>query len=77
LLEPSGSPTSVAYSPDGTTIAVGSTDGTVRFWAASLSAWAKQACRIANRNLTAREWRQYLGDIPNHQTCPGLPHDRP
>jgi hypothetical protein len=31
------------------------------------------ACRIANRNLTREEWRQYLGDLPYQPICPGLP----
>jgi WD40 repeat protein len=72
LADPTGSPTSIAYSPDGTTIAVGSADGFVRVWSASLPAWTRQACRIANRNLTPQEWRQYLGDAPYRETCPGL-----
>jgi len=32
-----------------------------------------QACRIANRNLTLDEWKQYLGDQPYRKTCPDLP----
>jgi WD40 repeat protein len=77
MLDPAGSPTSIAYAPDGTTIAVGSTDGMVRFWTASLPSWARQACRIANRNLTLQEWRQYLGDVPYQETCPGPRYDAP
>jgi hypothetical protein len=33
----------------------------------------RHACQIANRNLTRAEWRQYLGDLPFHTTCAGLP----
>ncbi len=33
-----------------------------------------QACRIANRNLSAEEWRQYMGsDVSYRHTCPELP----
>lgn len=38
-----------------------------------LADWKRLACRIANRNLTRQEWRQYLGDLPYQKTCPGLP----
>ncbi|MFP4436001.1 MAG: hypothetical protein ACLFVO_02035 [Chloroflexaceae bacterium] len=39
----------------------------------SVLSWKSRACRIANRNLTAAEWRRYLGDRPYEQTCPDLP----
>ena len=71
-LNPTGPPTRLAYSPDGATLAVGDTGGMVRFWPASLSSWARQACRVANRNLTQQEWRQYLGDAQYHAICPSL-----
>lgn len=35
--------------------------------------WIKRACRIANRNLTCAEWKQYVGNEPYEQTCPNLP----
>lgn len=64
---------SLAFSPDSYTLASGSFDGTVRLWNVDLHSWPSRACRIANRNLTRQEWRQYLGDEPYHTTCPGLP----
>ena len=36
--------------------------------------WERQACAIAGRNLTRREWQQFLGDRDYHETCP---RDRP
>jgi WD40 repeat protein len=72
----SGLPTSIAYSPDGTAIAVGSADGSVHLQSASLPAWAREACRVAGRDLTLREWRQYLGDAPYRETCPSLRYSR-
>jgi hypothetical protein len=31
------------------------------------------ACRTAGRNLTERDWAQYMGNLPYLQTCPNLP----
>lgn len=39
----------------------------------TIASWKRAACRIANRNLTQQEWRQYFGDLPYHKTCPALP----
>ena len=35
--------------------------------------WMTRACRIAGRNLSQAEWRQYMGDRPYRKTCPDLP----
>ena len=42
-----------------------------------MASWPEKACRIANRNLTRQEWRQYLGDIPYQKVCPELPEPEP
>jgi WD40 repeat protein len=52
---------SVAFSPDGATLASGSDDATIRRWDV---AWQASACRAAGRNLTWEEWQRYLGDRP-------------
>ncbi len=64
---------SVAFSPDGKTLGSAGFGGAIVLWRIDPQDWSATACRIANRNLTSEEWRQYLGDEPYHATCPGLP----
>jgi hypothetical protein len=64
---------SVAFNPDGQTLASGSNDRTIRFWSPDTRPWPTLVCDRAGRNLTRDEWRQYLGDGPYHKTCPDLP----
>jgi hypothetical protein len=67
---------SVAFSPDAKSIAagygVGGVDGVV-LWDVDLESWKRRAARIANRNFTWAEWRQYFPDTTYRATFPDLP----
>jgi WD40 repeat protein len=52
---------SLAFSPDGTLLALVDADE-VLLLDVSRSSWERQACRIANRNLTPDEWTQWISD---------------
>jgi WD40 repeat protein len=63
------SPQSIAFSPDGNLLAVGT-----EVWDVSLTSWEAKACYIAGRNMTRVEWNSYMGeDTAYHRTCPDLP----
>lgn len=63
---------SMAISPDGATLAIGSFggDGAVSLWRIPAERWEQRGCAIANRDLSMQERRQYIGDIPYVEACP-------
>lgn len=65
----------VAFSPKNPfLIATAARDKTIRFWDIDLLQWRKDACEIANRNLTCGEWNTFVGtDIPYQRTCKNKP----
>ena len=60
-----------AFSPDEKTLA-GSYGKQVVLWNVDFDSWVEHACRIANRNLTPREWSHFLPDEPYRLTCKNL-----
>lgn len=61
-----------AFSSDGARL-VSVDDSEAVLWDVDVNSWKKRACAIANRNLTAAEWKQYFGDKPYARACPDLP----
>jgi WD40 repeat protein len=60
----------LAFGPGGRFLVDASDDRTLRVWNLDFNWWRQEACRLANRNLTTEEWRQYLGSEPYQVTCP-------
>jgi WD40 repeat protein len=55
----------IAFSPDGNYMVSGGRDAQVIKWAIRLDDWREDACRIANRNLSDEEVRNYFaGERP-------------
>jgi hypothetical protein len=55
-------------SPDGVYLVSAERDGPLEVRFLNPSDWARQACSIANRNLTRAEWNQYVGTTVPYQT---------
>jgi WD40 repeat protein len=61
----------VAFTRDGKTLLTAyPLSKTLVRWDLDPESWMRRICRIVQRNLTAIEWKQYLGnDIPYQKTC--------
>jgi WD40 repeat protein len=60
---------SAAFSPDGSHLFAVSTRGQGVRLDASTEAWKQHACRVAGRDLTAREWDELLPERPYQAVC--------
>jgi WD40 repeat protein len=52
--------TALAFSPNGSRLAVGSQSGELLVWETDPAAWARAACAVAGRRLSRQEWRTFL-----------------
>jgi WD40 repeat protein len=63
----------LAFSPNGHTLTSASRNGTIILWDLDPASLARKACRIAGRNMTREEWRQYMDDKPYRKICEEFP----
>jgi len=61
---------SIALDPRTGILASVGADDSIVFWNVDFDEWIRRACRIANRNLTPKEWNTYLGARPYRKSCP-------
>ena len=65
---------SVAFSPDGKYLVSGSskteTHWSLVMWDMRADQWEPRACDLVSRNLSAEEWRSFVGRKSDHVTCP-------
>jgi WD40 repeat protein len=59
----------IAFSPDGSLLAVGYRDGAIHLWDLTVEGWITRACHIANRSMTSTERRRYLGTRNYSRSC--------
>jgi hypothetical protein len=52
----------LAYRTENSTLASGCFGGTALLWRVNPDEWRTLACEVANRNLTPKEWNQFVGD---------------
>ena len=64
---------SVAFSPDGKTIAAACGRGGSVLLDVDAESWKRRAGQIANRNFSGKEWRQYFPEEPFQATLPDFP----
>jgi WD40 repeat protein/DNA-binding SARP family transcriptional activator len=61
---------SVEFYPDGRHVLAAFQSGAAVVWNVDPDAWKRRACEVANRNLTRREWSDFLPGRPYRSVCP-------
>jgi WD40 repeat protein len=64
------STSAVAFTPEDDTLIAGDELGRAFTWPMSVGAWEQRSCAVAARNLTRREWSQFVSELPYATVCP-------
>jgi WD40 repeat protein len=65
----------LAFSPDGKTLIAADLSETIYVWNTNIDEMINSACKVAGRNLTISQWRQYGFAETYRATCPIWPID--
>lgn len=65
----------IGLTADGRYLATASGEHDLTLWPWRAAEWIDLACRHATRNLTRKEWRDFLPDTAYRPSCPSLPAD--
>jgi WD40 repeat protein len=63
---------SIAFEPQKGILASVGEDNSIVLWNVDFDDWITQACGIANRNLTPKEWNTFFGTKSYRKTCPNF-----
>ena len=63
----------LVFTPDGKYLISVGADQRIIIWNMSIQFWKDTACKIAGRNLSQLEWKQFFNDEPYHLSCPQWP----
>jgi WD40 repeat protein len=74
-LPTSGYTRDIGFTPDGRYLATASDDNDLTLWPWRADDLIDLACRHATRNLTRKEWQDFLPNDPYRASCPNLPAD--
>jgi len=69
LLGPDGWLTGLHFADDTTILASNRENNVTMHWTVDTDDWVDLACRIANRQMTENEWRQFLPNTPYNPGC--------
>jgi WD40 repeat protein len=64
-----GGPAQVAFVAGGSALVTLGTDGSGFVWDVRAQSWARRACAVAGRPLTAAEWRDALPELSYSASC--------
>jgi hypothetical protein len=74
---PVGEANAISFSPDGHLLATASSDGQARLFALRREDLIAQTCARLPRDLTIKERKEWLSDMPHGQPCPLLASTAP